>query len=254
MGSIRCVVVAGTMNIRAHGQIAREIALGSESVFRRTNLLRANRIGCTCRLSQRIIRYFARLFNRMTPYSILFSTNCRTLTVAVVESTLSSIRQRLPDKTGSTLPARTPNTSIPPESITPISSGRRSAAIQRYLGEASELRFYHSVKRVLRDDQISEAAPGNNIDGYDQEDNYMAGPEGGKIAPNPPPRQLADTYIDIYFSTIHIAYPFVCRPVFMANYEKFWRGDIESGKDLSWIPLLCMFYLICAGGANLFTS
>lgn len=173
---------------------------------------------------------------------------------AVVESTLSSIRQRLPDKTGSTLPARTPNTSIPPESITPISSGRRSAAIQRYLGEASELRFYHSVKRVLRDDQISEAAPGNNIDGYDQEDNYMAGPEGGKIAPNPPPRQLADTYIDIYFSTIHIAYPFVCRPVFMANYEKFWRGDIESGKDLSWIPLLCMFYLICAGGANLFTS
>jgi hypothetical protein len=173
---------------------------------------------------------------------------------AVVESTLSSIRQLLPPKIGPILPAGTSNTSISLEEITPISSGRRSAATQRYLGEASELRFYHSVKRVLRDDQISETTLGNNIDGYDQEENYMAGPKGGRIAPNPPPRPLADTYVGIYFSTIHIAYPFVCRPVFMANYEQYWRGDIESGKHLSWVPLLCMLCLFCPNGANSFIN
>ena len=173
---------------------------------------------------------------------------------AVVESTLSSIRQRLPDDTGLSLPVRTSNTTILAAPIVPNSAGRRSGASQRYLGETSEVRFCHSVKRVLRDDQISEATQRNNVDGYDQEDNYMAGPRGGKIIANPPPRQLADTYLDIYFSTIHIAYPFVCKPVFMANYEKFWRGGIESGKDLSWVPLFCKFYSICADGANLFAE
>jgi hypothetical protein len=160
----------------------------------------------------------------------------------IVESALSSIRQRLPDKTGFTIPARISNTTILSEPVTPISPGRRTAARQRYLGEASEVRFYHSVKQVLGDDQISEAEPGSNVDGYDQGDNHMAGPIRGRIAPNPPPRQLADTYIDIYFSTIYIAYPFVCKPVFMTNYEKFWHGGIDSGTDLSWVPLLCMFY------------
>jgi Fungal specific transcription factor domain len=173
---------------------------------------------------------------------------------AVVESTLSSIRQRLSGDTGLILPARTSNTTILAEPITLISPGRRSTIRQRYLGEASELRFYHSVKQVLRDDQISEATQGSNLDGYDQEDNYMAGPNAGRIAANPPSRQLADTYIDIYFSTIHIAYPFVCKPVFIANYEKFWRGGIESGKDLSWVPLLCRFYFVCVDGANLFAE
>jgi len=44
MAGVRCVIVAGTMNIRAHGQKARLITPGLLAVLRNINLLRAHQI------------------------------------------------------------------------------------------------------------------------------------------------------------------------------------------------------------------
>ena len=54
-----------------------------------------------------------------------------------------------------------------------------------------------------------------------------------------PDRSAADKYITIYFSTIHIAYPYVDRQRFLVDYDKYW--NVEQRSELSYvsIALLC---------------
>lgn len=115
-------------------------------------------------------------------------------------------------------------------------SSKQSGNNPRYLGEASDVRFFHTMKKILRDDVQSGGPIENETQSYDQEILHLETHDGRQ---NLPTKDMADAYIEIYFSTIHIAYPFLSKPSFMARYERFWRGDKEVNEGPSWLPLLC---------------
>lgn len=57
-------------------------------------------------------------------------------------------------------------------------------------------------------------------------------------------RAAADKYISIYFSTIHIAYPYIDRKRFEEDYEKYWNVEQRSNLSSTSIALLCKFPLL----------
>jgi hypothetical protein len=156
-----------------------------------------------------------------------------------INSTLSQIRGRLPAGIVSLaspvgIPTATAATSLRRE---PSDQSGNNA---RYLGEASDVRFFHTIKKILRDDVQSGGPIENETQSYDQETLHLETHDGRQ---NLPTKDMADAYIEIYFFTIHIAYPFLSKPSFMARYERFWRGDIEVDEGPSWLPLLCQSLL-----------
>jgi hypothetical protein len=159
---------------------------------------------------------------------------------AAVDLTLSYIRLRLPVdeiglETANSIPATKALQEYCPQNVSP----ERIANRRRYLGEASDVRFFHSIKKILRDEDLSGGAAETDIQSYDQGVLLLEKRDGLDIYTDLPTRGMADTYVDIYFFTIHIAYPFICKPSFMALYERYWDGDLEVNENSSWLPLMC---------------
>jgi hypothetical protein len=122
-----------------------------------------------------------------------------------------------------------------------VRSSERTSKRPRYLGEASDVHFFHMVKQVLGDKQLSDNTTENDMQSYDQEELLFESPNGHGAHLHLPSREIADKYIEIYFCTIHSAYPFMYRPSFMIPYENFWKGDFEVGRRSPWLPLLRKF-------------
>jgi len=76
-----------------------------------------------------------------------------------------------------------------------------------------------------------------SIASYDQGDMYrqVASDRGHPVLPN---KGIADMYLEIYFSTIHIAYPFVNKHQFSQNYNEFWELESTENMPASWLSLL----------------
>lgn len=159
-------------------------------------------------------------------------------TRAAVDLTLSYIRNRLPaDILGPSASSGACATApilhrCHQSGITDQAEGR-----QRYLGEASDLRFFHAIKDILRDEDQSGGVAENDIQSYDQGILHLETQDNNQS--ELPTKDLADSYIDIYFFTIHIAYPFVSKPSFIERYERFWKGDVEVKESSSWLSLMC---------------
>lgn len=158
---------------------------------------------------------------------------------AAVDLTLSYIRYQLPAD------ILVPNVSSSVNAATaipePCSQDRgadESASRPRYLGEASDLRFFHTVRSILRGHDQSGSAADNDIQSYDH-GTVQTETQRGDLHPDLPTKDLADRYIETYFYTIHIAYPFVSKPSFIERYERFWKGDVEVNESSSWLSLMC---------------
>lgn len=106
---------------------------------------------------------------------------------------------------------------------------------QRYLGEVSDVRFFNFItQRVLQDGDN----PTDGLYSYEQED--MAIPIPIKdVTIDIPSLQLADTYIEIYFSTIHIAYPFVSKCAMTRMNRHIRTEGITKDTDVSALGLFC---------------
>jgi hypothetical protein len=126
-----------------------------------------------------------------------------------------------------------------PVSCPQIPSPERCASNQRYLGEASDVRFYHTIKKILQDGDMSSGVPENDIQSYDQGTLHLERQGRYDIDLDLTAKDLADEYINIYFSTIHIEYPFICMPSFMELYDRYWKGDSGTIENSSWLPLMC---------------
>ena len=113
----------------------------------------------------------------------------------------------------------------------------------RYLGEASDVRFFHTIKKFFRDEDQSGGAATNDTQSYDQGILHLETHDGRESQTDLPTKSMADTYIEIYFFTILIAYPFLSKPSFMARYERFWNGEVDVVESPSWLPLLCKWLL-----------
>lgn len=109
---------------------------------------------------------------------------------------------------------------------------------QRYLGEASDVRFFHAIKKIF-ENGAQDSPTDSDIQSYDQGVLHLDTQDRHQTGADIPTKELADAYIEIYFFTIHIAYPFVNKNLFLEKYGKFWAGDREVAESSSWFSLFC---------------
>ncbi|KAG0647505.1 Transcriptional activator acu-15 [Hyphodiscus hymeniophilus] len=167
-------------------------------------------------------------------------------TRAAVDLTLSYIRCQLPP--GVLDPDASSSVRAPPmtgESCYQSGSASQSANGQRYLGEASDLYYFHTIKNILQDQGQPGGEAENDIQSYDQGIQHVETPDGVDCA-DLLTKELADNFIMIYFSTIHIAYPFLSKPLFIEKYESFWKRDKEFTESSSWLSLMYTMFAIGA--------
>ncbi len=136
---------------------------------------------------------------------------------------------------GKTLRLSRPRSSLADEDLRPIHA-------HRYLGEASDIRFCHAMRKELTTnstlDQQGDSGSIGEPDNYEQDETPGQAVSDEETALLPP-RSTADKFLDIYFTTIHIAYPFVWEPAFRRKYEEFWKADSLESLGGPWLSLLC---------------
>ncbi|KXT06835.1 hypothetical protein AC578_7295 [Pseudocercospora eumusae] len=149
--------------------------------------------------------------------------------LAAVDLSLARIRMGLP---GEVLEGR-PQSMDSQESIPAILKRHYSEndADERYLGEASDVRFVHALQDLLHiSNPHTPPDPTNQVGSYEKEAR-----SGGEMEhlrpPDMPTREEADRYVEIYFSTVHVAYPFLYQPGFRQKYDDFWKT--QSARDVS---------------------
>lgn len=123
-----------------------------------------------------------------------------------------------------------------PAANSAITSQLQNDSTQRFLGESSDVRFFNAIKRTLSNHGLAKKVEdAEELESYEQ--CQRTSPQNS-IQPAFPTKAVADNYLAMYFATIHIAYPFLCKPVFMQRYERLWDGDTELEADSSWLALL----------------
>ena len=147
--------------------------------------------------------------------------------VALVDVTLASIRKHLPSGPPSGAGASSPDY----HSIGTVESS------PTYYGKASDMRFLNTIRDFVREQEDPSRSGENDEEHYDQSYLSSISPAIGKPL-ELPTREIARNYIDIYFSTIHIAYPFLCKPTVLRHIQKIWNGDFNEASDRPWLALL----------------
>ncbi|KAL2681317.1 hypothetical protein Neosp_008928 [[Neocosmospora] mangrovei] len=109
----------------------------------------------------------------------------------------------------------------------------------RYLGEVSDVHFFNLVKRFL---QTSPAVE-QDFDSYEQEGEVSVGKSRPTALPEP---DEARRLCEVYFETIHLAYPFIPKSVFMETWGGF-QGPLGETHHNS--TDLAILYVICAIGS-----
>lgn len=119
---------------------------------------------------------------------------------------------------------------------------------QKYLGEVSDVRFFNVVKRILQT-QNGSAGSEQEFDNYEQDDmipaNTTMGAKGGDFHG----LEASQQFIDVYFSTIHLAYPFIPQSSFMKTYRRV-RDSVDEQRSLDATNLA----LICLSKLSLLTA
>lgn len=105
------------------------------------------------------------------------------------------------------------------ESLASHASPRASGSSRRYLGKVSDVSFFNSVRDLLQ----SNGATGRQLESYEREAAGSSDLLEDRSILELPDRLEADRFVDIYFSTIHLAYPFIRRQLFMEGYKSFWE-------------------------------
>lgn len=117
----------------------------------------------------------------------------------------------------------------------PVAEDLHLDSAQRYLGEASDIRFFRTVKATFGQQDLE--VPEAQVDSYEQESIRPGVSEQDRgCLPN---RTAADNLVNIYFATIHIAYPFISEPEFRTTYEKFWQSESLDGFR----PPGCLYFV-----------
>lgn len=155
---------------------------------------------------------------------------------AAVDLTMSNIRQYLPQELIGQLAGQSHGdaTSLSRGEPQPLPTISR-----RYLGEASDVSFFNSVKNLLQDNTHHDDGSAR-VDSYEREDGGPPDWSDG-VPPELPNKEVADSFIDVYFSTIHVAYPFMCQQSFIQEYAQFWNAPSAKETQHTWLASLCMY-------------
>jgi hypothetical protein len=104
----------------------------------------------------------------------------------------------------------------------------------RYLGEVSDVHFFNMVKRFL---QTSPGAE-QDFDSYEQEGDVSVGKSRPTALPEP---DEARRLCEVYFETIHLAYPFIPKSLFMETWGGFQGPLSETHHNSTDLAILCEY-------------
>lgn len=134
---------------------------------------------------------------------------------------------------------------------------RAGMSRNRYLGEISDVSFFNSVKALLRNELMTD---GDRVplESYEHEASEPLSSDVSSVEvlyvvctpsfsskanltteTSMSDRAAAEKYVNIYFSTIHIAYPFIHRQLFMQDFEKYWDLEQRPALSTTLVALLC---------------
>lgn len=99
-----------------------------------------------------------------------------------------------------------------------------------YLGEVSDIRFVNVVKKFLQT-QDGTAMMQKDFESYDQGENLTSSNNVSYPTILLPTFEDAKHYVDAYFTTIHIAYPFVPETPFIRHYKTLSDYDTPQAQS-----------------------
>ena len=111
--------------------------------------------------------------------------------------------------------------------------GIATASSPTYVGKASDIHFIQSIRQCVHGPGADEEVPAQN---YSQ--TYLSGSLSALTHPLlcPSPAE-ADQYLDVYLSTIHIAYPFVSKSILLDAFQQFQNGAVHEPEFRPWIAI-----------------
>jgi hypothetical protein len=147
---------------------------------------------------------------------------------------LGSIRDQLPGD------LRRPQRSAAPElpAVDSLREDGTSTPSPTYLGKVSDINFIQMARSIQRQ-SLHDDDCDDDVQSYNQDDTHSELSVATSIPGRLPLKHEADRYVEIYFSTIHLAYPFICKPLFMRQYNSFWDPSKRAGLAPAWLALLC---------------
>lgn len=145
---------------------------------------------------------------------------------AALDFSLQDIRRLMPQE-----PAE--NEQKPDSANATIRGGIATASSPTYVGKASDIHFIQSIRQCVHGPGADEEAPAQN---YSQ--TYLSESLSALTHPLsfPSPAE-ADQYLDVYLSTIHIAYPFVSKSILLDAFQRFQNGEVHEPEFRPWLAI-----------------
>lgn len=140
----------------------------------------------------------------------------------------SSIKSQIDDAISST------RSNVSPRAVASESpSASPSGHVDRspgYLGEVSDIRFVNLVKKILQT-QGGTAMTQRDFESYDQGESLVFSDKVTSPTLLLPVFEEAKRYINAYFTTIHIAYPFIPESIFVQEYKTHRDHDTPQARN-----------------------
>ena len=163
------------------------------------------------------------------------------------ESLIQSVRPKLSDLEGAALDLTLesirkgfPQTEIGQNEISRSEKRTDDPMVNSpvYVGRASEIHFLDTVMDCVSQQKEWPARDQGTGDHQREDSTDAFGDFAFEKPLNLPAREIALDYLDIYFSTIHLAYPFLSKPMVLHYAHRVLRGDIKDAEVRPWLALL----------------
>lgn len=109
---------------------------------------------------------------------------------------------------------------------------------ERFLGDVSDVRFFNLIKQVMQS-HLGPTEAKQSTESYEQDDNSLS-PSfvPNRVAQLPGPDKLT-VFTNAYFSTIHLAFPFICQVPFMRSLGEVQTTTNTASIDSTTLALIC---------------
>ena len=107
------------------------------------------------------------------------------------------------------------------------------------MGKVSDVQFIHTVRQCIQDrDLLVREGPASQTYGQTRISDSLASLSHSLLMPY---REEASHVREIYLSTIHITYPFLCKSTILEEFGRLWTEDRLKPENRPWFALFSMF-------------
>ena len=132
--------------------------------------------------------------------------------------------------------------SPPSASLLPSAGSDQSPTHSYYHGEASDIRFFTHIKEALHTSYTNhdthDLDNDDSITSYEQ--NNVSQRRLTRLRDSLlPGKKDAENYVEIYSSTIHLAYPFLDHRELLHHHAQFWVSNSSDAIPSVWLSIIC---------------